>query len=83
MAHRTEHHAAAAIIDIEPDLSNAGPFLAAAMVTGGTSHRQLAARHHASRATHFVACSHDMGATVSLHDDTLTVQRRDPIAVLG
>ena len=49
---------AGGIVDIEPDLSNAAPFLAAAMVTGGThSYRRAGHDTPPSQAMHFVDCS--------------------------
>lgn len=60
-------------ISIEPDLSNAGPFLAAAMVAGGT----VSIRDWPSKTTQvgkeFVGILQKMGAVVSLEDSSLKI----------
>ena len=60
-------------VDIEQDLSNAGPFLAAAVVTGG----QVSIPHWPERTTqggdHWQQILPAFGATVGLVDDTFTV----------
>ena len=66
---------------IEPDLSNAAPFLAAAMVTGGrvTIPDWPAKTTQAGDALRGILTT--MGATVTFHDDRLTVS--GPDAMLG
>ena len=55
---------------VEPDLSNAAPFLAAALVTGGDGHAcRLAGRARPRPATRCPTCSRAMGAEVSLDGD--------------
>ena len=60
-------------IQIEPDLSNAGPFLAAALVTGGT----VTIPHWPSVTTQvgdqFDGILQRMGAVISRSDDALTI----------
>ena len=46
------------VIEVEPDLSNAAPFLAAALVAGGRFGFQLAEREARNRARRFVNFSH-------------------------
>ena len=71
--HVDPHDIAAVDRVIEPDLSNAAPFLAAAMVCGGT----VSMRHWPSATTqpgdHLRSILPRMGATVTLEDDVLTV----------
>jgi 3-phosphoshikimate 1-carboxyvinyltransferase len=62
------------IVDIEPDLSNAGPFLAAAMVTGGTVHIPGWPRHTTQPGDALRALLADMGATVALNETGLTLR---------
>jgi len=66
---------------IEPDLSNAAPFLAAAMVTGGrvTIPDWPAKTTQAGDALRAILTA--MGATVTFHDDKLTVS--GPAAMSG
>ena len=60
-------------VQIEPDLSNAGPFLAAALVTGGT----VAVPNWPAKTTQvgakFAELLQAMGAEVSLEEDLLSV----------
>lgn len=67
---------------VEPDLSNAAPFLAAALVTGGriTVPRWPAATQQAGDALRDLL--RQMGADVSFGDDGLTVRGGDRIAPL-
>ncbi|EME14694.1 3-phosphoshikimate 1-carboxyvinyltransferase [Rhodococcus triatomae BKS 15-14] len=58
---------------IEPDLSNATPFLAAAAVTGGTVSVPLWPSTTTQPGDAFRGILTDMGATVSLRDSVLTV----------
>ncbi|MFD1813419.1 3-phosphoshikimate 1-carboxyvinyltransferase [Rhodococcus gannanensis] len=58
---------------IEPDLSNATPFLAAAAVTGGTVSVPLWPSSTTQPGDAFRGILTDMGATVSLQDSLLTV----------
>lgn len=61
-------------VDIEPDLSNAGPFLAAAMVTGGVIHLPGWPRHTTQPGDALRGLLTDMGATVSVDEAGLTLQ---------
>lgn len=77
-----EHHEIAALDRvIEPDLSNAAPFLAAAMVTAGTVTipRWPAMTHQAG--DHLRTLLAQMGASVALDDAGLTV--RGPQSIRG
>ena len=58
---------------IEPDLSNAGPFLAAAVATGGTVTVPGWPRHTTQAGDHLRGLLAQMGASVTLDDDGLTV----------
>ncbi len=59
---------------IEPDLSNAGPFLAAAMVAGGTVRIPNWPSVTTQVGAEFANILPKMGAKVKLEDDVLTVQ---------
>ena len=59
---------------IEPDLSNAGPFLAAAMVAGGEIRIPNWPEVTTQVGAEFVRILPMMGAKVSLQDDVLTLQ---------
>ncbi|HZV27829.1 MAG TPA: 3-phosphoshikimate 1-carboxyvinyltransferase, partial [Acidothermaceae bacterium] len=65
---------AGGIIDIEPDLSNAGPFLAAAMVTGGSIHIDGWPLHTTQPGDALRGLLSDMGATVAIDESGLTLQ---------
>jgi 3-phosphoshikimate 1-carboxyvinyltransferase len=65
---------AGGVIDIEPDLSNAGPFLAAAMVTGGSVHIAGWPQHTTQPGDALRGLLTDMGATVSVDETGLTLQ---------
>src|SRR6478735_638801 len=58
---------------IEQDLSNAGPFLAAALATGGTVRIPDWPEHTTQVGDMWRSSLSDMGATVTLQDGTLTV----------
>lgn len=58
---------------VEPDLSNAGPFLAAALVTGGSVTIADWPRDSFQAADGILAVLTDMGAACSFGDDGLTV----------
>lgn len=62
------------IVDIEPDLSNAGPFLAAAMVTGGTIHISGWPLQTVQPGDAFRGLLSRMGATVSIDATGLTLR---------
>ena len=64
---------------IEPDLSNAGPFLAAAVATGGTVTVPGWPRHTTQAGDHLRGLLAEMGARVTLGDDGLTVTGPDSI----
>ncbi|MFM1957890.1 MAG: 3-phosphoshikimate 1-carboxyvinyltransferase [Actinomycetota bacterium] len=59
---------------IEPDLSNAGPFLAAAMVSGGEIRIPNWPKVTTQVGAEFVSILPKMGATVKLEGDVLTIQ---------
>jgi 3-phosphoshikimate 1-carboxyvinyltransferase len=61
-------------VDIEPDLSNAGPFLAAAMVTDGIIHIPGWPRQTTQPGDALRRLLTAMGATVSIDDAGLTLQ---------
>jgi 3-phosphoshikimate 1-carboxyvinyltransferase len=61
------------IVDIEPDLSNAGPFLAAAMVTGGAIRIPGWPGDTTQPGDALRGLLTDMGATVTFDDTGLTV----------
>jgi 3-phosphoshikimate 1-carboxyvinyltransferase len=61
-------------IDIEPDLSNAGPFLAAAMVTGGSIHIAGWPQRTTQPGDALRGLLTDMGATVTSDETGLTLQ---------
>jgi 3-phosphoshikimate 1-carboxyvinyltransferase len=61
------------IVDIEPDLSNAGPFLAAAMVTGGALRIPGWPRRTTQPGDALRGLLTDMGATVSVDETGLTL----------
>ena len=70
-------------IDVEPDLSNAAPFLAAALVAGGTvriAHWPIASTQPGAAIRELLV---QMGADASLHDGVLTVRGGDRIVGLG
>lgn len=58
---------------IEPDLSNAGPFLAAAMVAAGEVSIPNWPEQTTQVGSHYINILRQMGATVELVDGTLTV----------
>jgi 3-phosphoshikimate 1-carboxyvinyltransferase len=58
---------------VEPDLSNAAPFLAAAAVTGGSVHVPGWLRATTQPGEHFLALLAKMGAEVERTDDSVTV----------
>ncbi len=60
-------------VDIEPDLSNAGPFLGAAMVTGGTVRIPGWPRHTTQPGDALRGLLTDMGATVIVDEAGLTL----------
>lgn len=60
-------------VDIEPDLSNAGPFLAAALVAGGTVRIPGWPRQTTQAGGHWVDLLPRLGATVTLDGDELVV----------
>ncbi|MGA1532372.1 MAG: 3-phosphoshikimate 1-carboxyvinyltransferase, partial [Aquiluna sp.] len=64
---------AGATVKIEPDLSNAGPFLAAALVTGGTVRIPNWPSETTQVGADFVRLLGEMGAEVSLSQGTLTL----------
>jgi len=64
---------AGARVQIEPDLSNAGPFLAAALVTGGTVRIPNWPTETTQVGADFAWLLSEMGANVSLTDGTLTL----------
>ena len=64
---------------IEPDLSNAGPFLAAAAATGGTVTVPGWPRHTTQAGDHLRGLLAQMGAQVQLDDEGLTVTGPDTI----
>jgi 3-phosphoshikimate 1-carboxyvinyltransferase len=66
---------------IEPDLSNAGPFLAAAMATAGTVTIPGWPRHTTQAGNDLRGLLAEMGGHVDLHADGLTV--RGPVAIRG
>jgi 3-phosphoshikimate 1-carboxyvinyltransferase len=59
---------------IEPDLSNAGPFLAAAMVTGSTVRIPNWPSKTTQVGSHYLDLLARMGAEVELRDDVLTLK---------
>src|SRR5450631_2091493 len=70
-------------IAVEPDLSNAAPFLAAALVAGGTVrvvNWPIASTQPGAAIRELLV---QMGADVSLHDGVLAVSGHDRIAGLG
>ena len=64
---------AGARVQIEPDLSNAGPFLAAALVTGGTVRIPNWPSETTQVGADFARLLSEMGAHVSLAEGTLTL----------
>ena len=60
-------------VQIEPDLSNAGPFLAAALVTGGTVRIPNWPSETTQVGADFAWLLSEMGAHVSLAEETLTL----------
>jgi 3-phosphoshikimate 1-carboxyvinyltransferase len=64
---------AGAMVQIEPDLSNAGPFLAAALVTGGTVRIPNWPTETTQVGADFAWLLSEMGANVSLTEGTLTL----------
>jgi len=64
---------AGARVQIEPDLSNAGPFLAAALVTGGTVRIPNWPSETTQVGADFARLLGEMGAEVSLSQGTLTL----------
>ncbi|HEY7853737.1 MAG TPA: 3-phosphoshikimate 1-carboxyvinyltransferase [Aquiluna sp.] len=61
-------------IVIEPDLSNAGPFLAAAMVTGSTITIPNWPTHTTQVGSHYTDLLTQMGADVSISNNELTLK---------
>lgn len=68
-------------VQVEPDLSNAAPFLAAAMVTGGRVHIPGWPQHTTQAGDHLRDILDAMGGEVSLTRDGLTVV--GPEQILG
>ncbi|MEO3938335.1 3-phosphoshikimate 1-carboxyvinyltransferase [Dermatophilaceae bacterium Soc4.6] len=66
-------------VHIEPDLSNAGPFLAAALVTGGSVRVPDWPQHTTQAGDALRDILDAMGADVSLDRDGLTVRGEGPI----
>ena len=66
-------------VDIEPDLSNAGPFLGAALVAGGSVTITGWPATTTQVGAELVTILRDMGGTVSLDGDALTVTGGDAI----
>ncbi len=66
-------------VTIEPDLSNAGAFLAAAMVTGGQVSIPRWPENTTQPGDHYREIFADMGASVTLDDGVLTVAGPDTI----
>lgn len=64
---------------IEPDLSNAAPFLAAALVAGGTVTIEGWPRSTTQVGAHLEHILPRFGATVTRHDDALTVDGGDGV----
>lgn len=60
-------------VDIEPDLSNAGPFLAAAVVAGGSVTIGGWPEHTTQVGARVPSILESMGATISLEGDRMTV----------
>ena len=71
------------VIDIEPDLSNAAPFLAAALVAGGTVRVAHWPTHSTQAGAAIAQLLGQMGATVSLHDGVLAVTGAGHVTGLG
>jgi len=69
-------------VDIEPDLSNAGPFLAAALATGGTVRVPRWPSHTAQPGDLLRSFLTQMGAEVSLSNGVLTVRGANSIKPL-
>lgn len=67
-------------VQVEPDLSNAGPFLAAALVTGGRVHIPGWPQHTTQAGDALRDILDAMGADVSLARDGLTVSGADGIS---
>lgn len=65
---------AGGIIQIEPDLSNAGPFLAAAMVAGGKVTVRNWPKHTTQVGDNFDGILQQMGAKISRADGNLTIE---------
>lgn len=61
-------------IEIEPDLSNAGPFLAAALVTGGSVHIAHWPRQTTQVGREYIPIFEAMGAKTKLDETGLTVE---------
>jgi 3-phosphoshikimate 1-carboxyvinyltransferase len=66
-------------VDVEPDLSNAAPFLAAAVATGGEVAVPRWPRVTDQAGDRLRALLTDLGARVDRHDDTLEVRGPDRI----
>lgn len=62
------------IVQIEPDLSNAGPFLAAAMVAGGKITVPNWPKHTTQVGDNFDGILQQMGARISKADGNLTIE---------
>jgi 3-phosphoshikimate 1-carboxyvinyltransferase len=60
-------------VRVEPDLSNAGPFMAAALVAGGTVRIPGWPRHTTQPGAYYPELLTRMGATCDLQDDVMTV----------
>lgn len=69
-------------VDIEPDLSNAAPFLAAALVTGGRVHVPGWPASTSQAGDQLRDLLVRMGADVTLSPDGLTVRGGEPIAAI-
>src|SRR5205085_8708923 len=66
-------------IDVEPDLSNAAPFLAAAMVTGGTVHIRRWPMHTIQPGAAVTEILTEMGASFVVDETGLTLSGDAPI----
>jgi 3-phosphoshikimate 1-carboxyvinyltransferase len=67
-------------VQIEPDLSNAGPFLAAALVTGGTVSIPNWPQNTTQVGAEFVRLLSQMGAEISVEAEVLTLTGKGEIS---
>ena len=67
-------------VQIEPDLSNAGPFLAAALVTGGTVSMPNWPQNTTQVGAEFVRLLGQMGAEISVEAEMLTLTGKGEIS---